>query len=114
VDIVASACVACHCVSAAGNDHDTIVVVVTCVVAHSVETGHLKLNAKNIVGAGVVDEFAVCDVVQVDTRPRAHTGTSEIAIADCEVDPSVANAYTVTGCTTKVDIKTIDYIRIPR
>lgn len=53
-------------------------------------------DAKEVAGAGIIDECAIGDVVQVNSGPRKHTCTSQIRVTDDEVHPSVAYSDTMT------------------
>jgi hypothetical protein len=73
-----------------------------------------EVDDEGVVVEDVSYQFAIGDIFQVDTSVRRYIGTCENAVADGEVDSSIADVYAVTSVTTAVYVKSIDDIRILR
>ena len=78
------------------------------VVRHDGGIGAKEVDAKEVAGAGIIDEHAIGDVVQVNSGPRKYTDTSQIRVTDDKVHPSVAYSYTMTRCTTTVNVQALN------
>ena len=93
------------------SETDAIVAIGTYVILYQQIVTRPDVNVDEIVVENIVQYLTKVDIIQINPICWG-TDSCDIAILNCEISISVADADTVNSRTTKVDIKTVYDIRI--
>lgn len=84
-------------------EKNSTTVIVAGVICQGVGIGVKKVYARVVIGAGVVCDFSIADVVEANSRSGLYAGACEKAITDDEMNSCVANVDAVTSSLIEIN-----------